>query len=76
MSRAQEIADSLIGTAQSVHDVATEDECENDAVMSELYTLAFECDRCGWWASTEELNNEDDEELCDECDERDKDGSD
>jgi hypothetical protein len=67
MSRAEEIAEQLIGTPQSLQSVATDEEVDNDGLMSELYTLAFECDRCGWWCSTDELNNETGEELCDDC---------
>ncbi len=67
MSRAEQIADALIGTPQSLLSVASYEEAENDGLMSELYTLAFECDRCGWWCSTDELNNETGEEFCDDC---------
>lgn len=67
MSRVQQIANDLIGTAQSLNSIATEDEIASNGLMSELYTLAFECDCCGWWASTDELNNDTGEELCECC---------
>ena len=67
MGRAEEIADDLIGTARSLHDAATDAEMDDYKLLEELYGLAFECDCCGWWASTEELNDDSGEELCDEC---------
>ncbi len=66
--RAQQIADELIGTAKSLHDVMTDAEYEEGKLLEVVYGYCFECDCCGWWASTEELNNEGSEELCDECD--------
>lgn len=69
--RAQEIADDLIGTAKSLHDVLRDGESEDDsALMEAAYELCFDCDCCGWWASTEELHNEtgqEYDEMCDEC---------
>lgn len=67
---AQEIADDLIGTPQSLHDAMTDEQTDNSALMQAVYELAFECGCCGWWASTEELNNDEGQEfdeLCDEC---------
>lgn len=59
-----ELAEELIGTAaicvvpemlETVEDVEAFDQ------------LAFECDGCGWWCSTDELHNTTDDNLCDEC---------
>lgn len=69
-ARAHEVAHDLIGTCKSLHDVATQEEIDDHAFMSALNDLAFECDCCGWWASTEELNNDEGQEfdeMCDEC---------
>lgn len=71
-ARAQVIADELIGTAKSYID-ALEDREEGDgALETEVRELAFECDQCGWWASTEELHNDPEsgqtmDEMCEEC---------
>lgn len=31
------------------------------------YKLVFECDTCNWWCSTDELNNDTGDALCDDC---------
>jgi len=73
LTRAQQIADELIGTAKSLHDVLHEDESQDDWVlMKAVYALCFECDGCGWWASTDELHNDkhsgqSKDEMCEEC---------
>lgn len=69
-ARVQEIADDLIGTAKSLHDVATQEEIDTPGFEEKLYQLCFECGCCGWWSSTEELNNDpgqEYDEMCDEC---------
>lgn len=79
-ARAHEIAEELIGTAMSKHDRMTQEEINDSTLEAALNDLMFECDCCGWWCSTDELNNEDpSRELCDECDEcdeHDNDGND
>lgn len=71
LTRAQEIADDLIGTAKSLDDVLREDESQDDSVLMEtVYELCFACDCCGWWASTDELHNEpgqEYDEMCEQC---------
>lgn len=69
-ARAHGIADDLIGTARSQHDFMTQQEIDDPTLRSKLNDLCFECDCCGWWASTEELNNDEGQqydEMCDEC---------
>lgn len=69
-ARAQEVADQIIGTARMIDEVASQAEIDDPEFMSELQLLAFECDCCGWWHSTEELNNDEGQEydeMCDEC---------
>lgn len=65
MSPAQDLADRLIGTCDNC------DPCEelgDDIVaIEEFDQLCFECSECGWWCSTDELNNEDGDNRCDEC---------
>ena len=65
--RAHEIADHLIGTCQSIHGEVTDEEQDDTVLMSELDELVFECEGCGWWCSTDELNNDGPRQLCDEC---------
>lgn len=69
-TRAQEVADKIIGTCLMLNQVCTQEEIDDPDFMTELQLLAFECDDCGWWASTEELHNEpgqEFDEMCDEC---------
>lgn len=68
-ARAHEIADELIGTARSKHDAMTQEEIDDPTLEAALNDLVFECDCCGWWASTDELHNLEDanRQLCDEC---------
>lgn len=72
--RLQAIAHELIGTCASI-DSVIEDGEDSLRIMADLeaFDLAFLCDRCGWWASTEELHNETEEMLCDECHDEDHD---
>lgn len=68
--RAQIIADELIGTCKSLHDVMSDAEQDNTALLEAVYELCFECDCCGWWADVEALNNyegQEFDEICDEC---------
>jgi rubrerythrin len=62
-ARAREVAGQLIGTAKSLHEVASDEEMDSMPFNRELDLLAFECSDCGWWAAQEE--NED--EVCDDC---------
>jgi hypothetical protein len=78
-STAQKIADRVIGTAHPSDIFVIEEECENAALTaSETQSIEFAslcddlyfcCDGCGWYCSTDELNNDTDESLCDECNE-------
>lgn len=45
---------------------------EEQRLLIEADTVSFDrelfcCDQCGWWCSTDELNNETSENLCDDC---------
>lgn len=66
MSRATDLSDRLIGTAENC---IVEEELETADEIVEFEELAFNCSQCGWWCSTEELNNETSEDLCDDCNE-------
>ena len=65
MSRASDLADRLVGTADNV--IVMEELGDDPESIEEFDGLAFLCDQCGWWCSTEELNNESSENLCDDC---------
>lgn len=74
---AQTIADQVIGTANPPDVRVIENVCEELALTAEeaksmqfaaaCDELYFCCDGCGWYCSTEELNNDTDENLCDDC---------
>lgn len=70
-ARAHQIAEELIGTARSKWDAMTQQEIDDPTLEAALNDLMFECDCCGWWCSTEELNNNGEleafDEVCDEC---------
>ena len=61
--RAHEVADGLIGTCQSLENVATDDEINDLVFCAELDTLCFCCETCGWWFSI----GEDHDGRCGEC---------
>lgn len=65
---ADQAADQLIGTCQSLHDLGvTFEACEDDATFcSRLDELAFECTVCNWWCSEDELDD-DQAIVCAEC---------
>jgi hypothetical protein len=70
--RVQEIARDLIGCCQGARS-----ELENELnelgvgtskAESEAFDeVAFICDGCGWYADADELHNETERQLCDEC---------
>lgn len=71
---AELLADFLIGTANNTPKGALElhglpAEYINDKTfLATLDQLAFQCDGCGWWCSTDELHNLDSvTEKCDDC---------
>ena len=61
----QELAYTLIGTCRSFP--LPEEELASQQEVEEFDSLAFCCQQCGWWCSTEELNNIGPRDLCDEC---------
>lgn len=64
--RARECADKLQGTAQSLADVATEEETSNAVFCGELDAHVFCCEACNWWCPVDEMSAEEDQ-VCDEC---------
>lgn len=67
--RAHVIADGLIGTCLSIHAEVSDEELDDIQLMSELDEIIFECEGCGWWCSTDELNNGGARNLCNDCEE-------
>lgn len=63
-ARAQEVADALLGTAESLEKYATQEEREDRAFLERLDELVTECTQCGWWVETHEI---DDDGVCAEC---------
>ena len=65
-SRAQSVADQLIGTCDSGTELLEE---LSQAELEELDMLAFCCNECGWWWEISEMADmeEGEEEICNEC---------
>lgn len=66
--QAEAVADRIVNQCM----ISMEQACEElginpDDIADELDNLVFCCDECGWYCSTEELNNETDQNLCDDC---------
>lgn len=49
---------------------------DDPEVEAQIQEKVFLCEKCGWWAGTEELNNEGPQELCDQCHEEEEDDED
>lgn len=67
-----DICSSLSGTCLN----SVEQECENRGISYNDLTLEnfdyideqiFNCEECGWWCDTSELNDTYGEQLCDDC---------
>lgn len=76
---ADAVSSRLIGQCVIDLDQATEEEGDrlnipvetrqSASYLAAVDSLCFCCDGCGWWCSTEELHNETDQNLCDDCEE-------
>ena len=69
-----ELIDDLMGTCKSMTGVlATFDLTEDDFIMSDHLAIdheIFQCDGCGWWCGTEEMNDNpelDGNQVCQDC---------
>jgi hypothetical protein len=70
---ARKVADALEG--QCVYDVdgmceqleVPDDLRDNARFLAFIDQKVFCCEQCGWFCSTDELNNDDGNELCDDC---------
>lgn len=63
----EELADILIGTCNPNNIDPGEALGDDTEALAAFDELAFECESCGWWCVTEELNNEGSTNLCDDC---------
>lgn len=67
--RAQQVAEELIGTCQSLSEVLEDDFdalTDNKDFTDELDQLVTLCEGCGWWAESDEF---DEGAMCAECQE-------
>lgn len=60
----RQLADDLIGTSDHAY---PEELLQTKEELQEFDQYAFNCDGCGWWCDTEELNNETARNLCNDC---------
>lgn len=69
LTDAERVADRLIGTCME----SIESVCEDlgiddpDSLAEELDGLMFVCDGCGWYCSVDELHDDTEQRLCEEC---------
>jgi hypothetical protein len=68
MGKGAELAERLIGTAGV--GVIVEEELDSAEDLAEYDRLCFCCEVCGWYSSTDELNNDGPRDLCDQCNEK------
>lgn len=60
----------IIDMEQALEEVGQTLTPENEQLLE---ARVFLCDECGWWCDVEELNNETDRNMCDDCSEDDDD---
>jgi len=66
--RAQQVANEIWGTPDSLHSHATEREINDPDFCAELDRLVFECVECGWWCNDDDgRHDRDDGFCCDDC---------
>lgn len=57
VARAQEVSETLQGTARDLNDESTEEERNNKDFTDTLDSLVFECPTCNWWCELSEQNS-------------------
>lgn len=62
--KAEELADRLLGTCLSLHDLDDEGAIEDPDVLEALDDRVRCCECCGWWAETHDV---DEEGNCSDC---------
>lgn len=69
--RVAAVVHELQGTCKSLHEVLTEDEEHDQAMLNGIDDEISLCDGCHWWCENAEM---DDDNLCEDCkEERDDD---
>lgn len=63
----EHVAEKLIGTCNITPDNVNEAIHTVEGFAKALDAIAFECVTCGWWYSTDELSENEDEYECQEC---------
>lgn len=67
MNRVEAVAEGLRGSCMyDVDDFATTDEQESVEFLSALDELVLQCDTCGWWCETSDI---DEDGNCIDCNE-------
>lgn len=62
--RAQEVGHDLLGTCAMLEQFATPEEIADRAFCAALDEQVMECQCCGWWCESGEMN---DDQHCEEC---------
>lgn len=62
--RIDEVAHELLGTCKSLESVITEEEFLNSKFLQALDEEVLECETCGWWCESGEM---DEEGNCNDC---------
>ena len=57
----------ILDADQVLEEMGLEHLVEDVEVSEQIDGEVFCCNGCGWWSSTEELHNETDENLCEQC---------
>lgn len=63
-SRANELADELIGTMDDLGEHLEPFEVDDIKLMNALDAITIQCDCCGWWVGSDEVDGD---QFCDDC---------
>lgn len=67
MTRAEEVADKLLGSVADLLDYATVEERDDAEFCAALDQLVMLCDGCGWWCETGEMDTAGAHAICEQC---------
>lgn len=68
--RQQEVVEQLRGTCLDLNTVLSDEEQNDDQMLSAVDDALFCCSRCSWWCDWDELKEGlegDDEPVCEDC---------
>lgn len=57
----------LLDLAAALNEQGIDETAIDEELCEQVESRVFLCDQCGWWANADELNNETDQQLCDQC---------